>query len=103
VANFDGVLGGALNCGECKLGDPVFNGDTGCLQEIIVVVTVEEMFNGAFYNNDCHSMRLAIGVLGIVYGIVWYTYGAFAVKCVTEISIASKFWRQRYVSDSSVC
>lgn len=27
----------------------------------------------------------------------------FAVKCVSEINIASTFWRRRYVFISSVC
>ena len=41
-------LGGAVNCGECKWGDPVFNGDAGCLQELSVVMTVEVVFGSVF-------------------------------------------------------
>lgn len=71
------LVGGAVNCGECKWGGPVFNGDAGCLQELSVVVTVEVVFDSVFYNDGCPSMRLAIGVLGIVYGVMWYTDRAF--------------------------
>ena len=70
-------LGGAVNCGECKWDDSVFSGDAGCLQELSVVMTVEVVFDSVFCNDGCPSIHFAIRVLGIVYGVMSYTYRAF--------------------------